>query len=228
MLIGMLARSFRLPPLYLTKRSIVDAERFAEPLHAVVDDLHLFALVRLVGKLIQVRSPRQEQHDVVRVLGEAFAQRLQVVGLHSAQVEHAIFEVSRSAPRWTPKDDRILGNGFEPLLHNIETVTLDKPDLLVDAVDFGVAFGAFELFWVFLDSKDTLPASAERKCDGVASRATERVDQYLLRRWCGLCNMLGDLPNAIINNGNTTILKPHHAYCATASDVTPNHELSVR
>lgn len=68
--------------------------------------------------------------------------------------------------------------------NHFETVAFDPPDLLRYPIDFGIVLCTCKHFGIFLNGKDLVPASGERKSDGVTASATESVDQNILRLGC--------------------------------------------
>lgn len=68
----------------------------ARAVRAVVHNFKLFVLRGVFGQLIQVRAARQEEHKVWDVSCKAVVDVLEIVGLHSTEVEDVIIAVLRT------------------------------------------------------------------------------------------------------------------------------------
>ena len=82
---------------------------------------------------------------------------------------------AHTTPRGTGKHDTIRRQVLQLILDDFETISLKPGDLVCDAVDLGVVFGALQDSGVLLDGVDTLPSTGQRESDGVATRASECI-----------------------------------------------------
>lgn len=91
-----------------------------------------------------------------------------------------MLDFTLTSPGWAGKYDSIFSDVFKPAFQNLETVSLNPPDLVAHAIDLGVLFGAPKNLRVFLNCENTIPAAGPGKCDDVSTNSGEGVDQGLL------------------------------------------------
>lgn len=68
----------------------------ARAVRAVMHNFKLFVLRGVFGQLVQVGAARQEEHEVWDVSCKAVIDVLEIVGLHSTEVEDVIIAVLRT------------------------------------------------------------------------------------------------------------------------------------
>lgn len=90
----------------------------------------------------------------------------------------ASIESQLTSPRRTAEDNGFLGQRFQLRLENLENVAFDPPDLVRDAIDLRVMFGARQRLRILFDGENLLPASGQGKRDGVPARARESVNEH--------------------------------------------------
>lgn len=100
--------------------------------------------------------------------------------------------VKLTSPRRTCKHNSILRNRRQAFLQNLEAITFNPPDLVLDAVNGSIVFRAFQRIGVFLNAEDLVPATGPRKRNGVASNARKRINEYRFRGRGRLSDMLCD------------------------------------
>jgi hypothetical protein len=71
---------------------------------------------------------------------------------------------------------------------------MDPPNLFGDTINLSISFGALQDFRVFLDGKDTFPASRKGELDCATTSTGESIDQNRLLGWGDFSYMFGDLP----------------------------------
>lgn len=120
---------------------------------------YLLVPIGQLRNLIQIRCPRQVQHNVPGYLAVCIIQFPEAVWLHGFQLEDISVAVSRTAPWGTAEDDSLLAYSLELLDQCLEGITLGPPDLVFDSIDFGVMLCAFERCFILFDGKDLVPTA---------------------------------------------------------------------